>query len=63
VSGCIAAQILDLGYYMEMSGQLHSPAPLPPGKKPLVPIGYEDGWHFDSDIFEILPHKSLQMSV
>jgi hypothetical protein len=24
---------------MEMSGQLHAPAALPPGKEPLVPIG------------------------
>jgi hypothetical protein len=29
---------------MEVSGQLHAPAALPPGKKPLVPIGYEAGW-------------------
>jgi len=25
---------------MEMSGQLHAPAALPPGKEPLLPIGY-----------------------
>jgi hypothetical protein len=29
---------------MEVSGQLHVPASLPPGKEPLVPIGYEVGW-------------------
>jgi hypothetical protein len=29
---------------MEMSGQLHSPAALSPGKEPLVPIGEEAGW-------------------
>jgi hypothetical protein len=29
---------------MEMSGQLHAPAALLPGKEPLVPIGYEAGW-------------------
>jgi hypothetical protein len=29
---------------MEVSGQLHAPATLPPGKEPLVPIGYEAGW-------------------
>jgi hypothetical protein len=29
---------------MEVNGQLHSPAALPPGKYPLVPIGQEDGW-------------------
>jgi len=26
---------------MEVSGQLHAPATLPPGKEPLVPIGLE----------------------
>jgi hypothetical protein len=26
---------------MEVSGQLHAPAALPPGKEPLVPIGWE----------------------
>jgi hypothetical protein len=29
---------------MEVSGQFHAPAVLLPGKKHLVPIGYEDGW-------------------
>jgi hypothetical protein len=29
---------------MEVSGQLHDPAALPPGKKILVPIGEEAGW-------------------
>jgi hypothetical protein len=29
---------------MEVSGQLHAPDALPPGKEPLVPIGQEDGW-------------------
>jgi hypothetical protein len=29
---------------MEVSGQLHAPAALPPGKEPFVPIGYEAGW-------------------
>jgi hypothetical protein len=27
-----------------MSGQLHAPAALPPGKEHLVPIGYGAGW-------------------
>jgi hypothetical protein len=27
-----------------MSGQLHAPAALPPGKEPPVPNGYEAGW-------------------
>jgi hypothetical protein len=36
-SGGIALRILDLG--MEVSGQLHAPAALPPGKEPLVPTG------------------------
>jgi hypothetical protein len=29
---------------MEVSGQLHAPAVLPPGKGPLVPIGLEAWW-------------------
>jgi hypothetical protein len=29
---------------MEVSGQLHAPAALPPGKETLVPIGQEAGW-------------------
>jgi hypothetical protein len=29
---------------MELSGQLHAPAALPPGKELLVPIGWEAGW-------------------
>jgi hypothetical protein len=29
---------------MEVNGQLHGPAALPPGKEPLVPIGQESGW-------------------
>jgi hypothetical protein len=28
---------------MEVSGQLHAPAVLPPGKEPLVPIGQDAG--------------------
>jgi hypothetical protein len=29
---------------MEVSGQLHVPAALPPGKEPPVSTGYEAGW-------------------
>jgi hypothetical protein len=29
---------------MEVSGQLHAPAALPPEKEPLVHIGEEAGW-------------------
>jgi hypothetical protein len=29
---------------MEVGGQLHVPAALPPGKEPLVPIGEEAVW-------------------
>jgi hypothetical protein len=29
---------------MEVIGQLHAPAALPPGKKPPVPVGLEAGW-------------------
>jgi hypothetical protein len=31
-------------HLMEVSCQIHDPAALPPGKEPLVPIGYEAGW-------------------
>jgi hypothetical protein len=31
-------------HLFEVSGQLHVPAVLPPGKEPPVPIGYEAGW-------------------
>jgi hypothetical protein len=31
-------------HYLEVSGQLHATAALPPGKEPLVPIVYEVGW-------------------
>jgi hypothetical protein len=31
-------------HQMEVSGQLHVPAALPPGKEPLVPTGQEVGW-------------------
>jgi hypothetical protein len=37
-SGGIVPRILDLGTTW-MSGQLHAPAALPPGKEPLVSIG------------------------
>jgi len=29
---------------MEVNGQLHTPAALPPGKGPLLAIEYEAGW-------------------
>jgi hypothetical protein len=31
-------------HYKEVSGQLHAPAALPPGKEPLVPARQEAGW-------------------
>jgi hypothetical protein len=31
-------------HYMEVSGQLHSPAALFPDKEPMKPTGYEAGW-------------------
>jgi hypothetical protein len=40
----IAPHILRPRHWMEVSGQLHAPAALPPGKGPLVPIGQEAGW-------------------
>jgi hypothetical protein len=44
VSGCIAPLILWPRHWMEVSGQLHAPATLPPGKEPVVPIEEETGW-------------------
>jgi hypothetical protein len=38
-SGGIAPRILCPRHYMEVSGQIHDPAALTPGKEPLVPIG------------------------
>jgi len=35
---------------MEVNGQLHAPAALPPGKEPLVPIEEEAGWAPDDFI-------------
>jgi hypothetical protein len=29
---------------MEVSGQIHDPAALPPGKEPLVATGYKAEW-------------------
>jgi hypothetical protein len=43
-SGGIAPLILWPRHWMEVSGQLHAPADLLPGKEPLVPIGQEVGW-------------------
>jgi hypothetical protein len=40
----IAPRILDLSAKMEVSGHLHAPAALSPGKEPVVPIGKEAGW-------------------
>jgi hypothetical protein len=38
-SGFIDPHFLDLGSSWEVSGQLHAPAALPPGKEPAVRIG------------------------
>jgi len=38
-SGCIDPRILWPRHWMEVSGQLHAPGALSPGKEPLVPIG------------------------
>jgi hypothetical protein len=38
-SGGVAPRILWPRYWMEVSGQLHAQAALPPGKEPLIPIG------------------------
>jgi hypothetical protein len=31
-------------HYLEVSGQLHAPVALPPGKEPSVPVRYGTGW-------------------
>jgi hypothetical protein len=38
-SGGIASRILWPRHWMEVSGQLHVPVALPPGKEPVVPTG------------------------
>jgi hypothetical protein len=38
-NGCIAPLILWPRHYMEVSGQLHAPAALLPGKDTLIAIG------------------------
>jgi len=38
-SGDTATRILDLGNWMEVSGQLHAPEALPTRKEPPIPIG------------------------
>jgi hypothetical protein len=38
-SGCIVPRILDIGTRLEVSGQLHALAALPPGKESPVSIG------------------------
>jgi hypothetical protein len=49
---------------MEVSGQLHAPAALPPGKEPLVPIGEEGNyWSIirgSSEIMVRVPIKSQE---
>jgi hypothetical protein len=43
-SGGIAPPILDLITRWKVSGHLHAPAALLPGKDPMIPIGQEAGW-------------------
>jgi len=38
-TGGIAPRIIDFAHYLEVSGQLHALATLPPGKEALVSIG------------------------
>jgi hypothetical protein len=44
---------------MEVSGQLHAPAALPPGKESLVPIGYEAGYLTTTVLTHILPKLNI----
>jgi hypothetical protein len=41
---------------MDVSGQLHSPASVPPGKEPLVPIG----WEADDDYVQLLIYMQFR---
>jgi hypothetical protein len=44
-SGGTAPGILNLGHYMEVTGQFHDPVGLSQGKvPPQIPIQQEDGW-------------------
>jgi hypothetical protein len=42
-SGCIDPHFLDLGTSWRLSGQLHAPATLPPGKEP-PDTRWIEGW-------------------
>jgi hypothetical protein len=44
---------------MEVSGQLHSPTALPPGKEPPVPIGKASGWAPEAVWTQWIIEKSL----
>jgi hypothetical protein len=39
---------------MEVSGQFHVSAALPPGKEPLVPTGREAGWAPESSVLNVV---------
>jgi hypothetical protein len=41
---------------MEVSGQLHAPAALPPGKEPLVPIRQILNQYLNTEHYCFLPH-------
>jgi hypothetical protein len=38
---------------LEVSGQLHAPAALPPGKEPPVPIGQEVAWTSEASLDDL----------
>jgi hypothetical protein len=40
---------------VKVSGQLHAPAALPPGKEPLVPFGQEAWWAPEEKNSQLLP--------
>jgi hypothetical protein len=45
---------------LEVSGQLHAPAALPPGKEPPVPIGQEVGWTSEPVKWKFLTPPGLE---
>jgi hypothetical protein len=46
---------------MQVNGQIHFPAALPPGKEPLVSIAYEAGWAPESGLDAVEKWKILPL--
>jgi hypothetical protein len=48
-------------HQLEVSGQLHAPAALSPGKEPPVPIGQEAGWAPRAGLDDVEKRKFLTL--